>query len=733
MSAAPPPKPRPQKPPATAARRRVPTVLQQEAVECGAACLGMVLAYHGRWLALEELREQCDVGRDGTKASNMVKAARELGMVAKGVKREVETLTTLSMPVIVFWNFNHFVVVEGMDLRGTGRIWINDPVMGGRVLNRREFSDAFTGVVLAFEPGPNFVRQGSRDSLAGILRRRVAGYMLPLSAALLAGVLLLVPGVVAASFGRVFIDGVLIDGHTRWLEPLLVAMVVMAGLRAMLQYLQATTLARTQIAMATTLSARQMWTVLHLPLGFFSQRYAGDIANRFAMVDRLAGLVSAGLMPALIGLMSLAGYGAVLFVLDPVLGGITAVSALGAMLVLSLSARGMENANRRMVSDESRLQSVTVQGIAMADDFRASGTEGMFIGRWAGAQARVLDAEQKSTLRTTMLSQSSALVVALGGVAVVVVGGLRVMDGVITIGILLAFQMLMGSFSGPVLALVGVGGQMQQLRGLAERLDDVSRYGQNRAPSPEPPPGTVIPRSGGIGLRLNNVAFGYASLEAPFISNLNLEIRPGARVALVGGSGSGKSTLGKLMVGLLQPTQGAVELGGVDLSHWPEPDLRRTIAYVDQNVGLFEGAVRDNVSLWDSTMPEERIVAAAQDAGAHGFITARPGGYAAPLSEGGSNLSGGERQRLAVARALAINPSVLVLDEATSALDPEVELAIMDAVRRKGCACVIIAHRLSTIRDCDTIVVLRHGRVVESGTHAELMARQGEYRELVEH
>ncbi len=721
-------------PPTKAARKRVPTVLQQEAVECGAACLGMVLAYHGRWIALEELREMCDVGRDGTKASNMVKAGRKLGLVSKGVKREVETLTTLPMPVVVFWNFNHFIVVEGMDLSGSeGKIWVNDPVMGNRVLTKREFSDAFTGVVLTFAPAPDFKRSGSRDSLMGILRRSVRGYAFPLSSAVIAGVLLLVPGVVAASFGRVFIDGVLIDGHISWLEPLLLAMLVMAGLRAILQYLQQTTLARTQIGMATTLTARQMWTVLHLPLGFFTQRYAGDIANRFTMVDRLAGLVSSGMMPALIGVVSLVGYGIVLFALDPVLGGVTAAAAVIALFVLSTSARGMENANRRMVSDESRLQSVTIQGISMADDFRASGTEGMFIARWAGAQARVLDAEQKSTLRTNLLSETSSLVVALGGVVVVMVGGLRVMDGYITIGILLAFQMLMGSFSGPVLSLVGVGGQMQQLRGLAERLDDIARYGQAKALPPPPDPDAEIPLHRALGLVVNDVSFGYQTLEAPFISHLALTIQPGTRIALVGGSGSGKSTLGKLMVGLIQPLDGTIELGGVNIRNWPEPDLRRAIAYVDQNVGLFEGTMRENMSLWDATLPEERIVDAARDARAHDFITARPGGYAARLSEGGSNMSGGERQRLAVARALAINPAVLVLDEATSALDPEVELAIMDAVRRKGCACIIIAHRLSTIRDCDTIVVMHRGAIAEMGTHAELMSRNGQYRELVEH
>ena len=706
--------------------------MQQEAVECGAACLAMVLAWHGRWITLEELRELCGVDRDGTKASNIIRAARSLGLIAKGLRKEVDELAALPLPAIVFWNFNHFVVVEEFT-RG-GQVRINDPATGPRLIGRRDMDEAFTGVVLAFAPGPDFVREGARPSLPSILRQRLSGYGAGLAVACLAGILLALPAIVTAGLSRLFIDGILIEHEIGWLPPLLGAMAGIAALRMLLTYLQQITLLRTQTAMSISMLARQMWTVLHLPLGFFAQRFAGDIANRFMLVDRLGMLVVGSLIPVAISSVALLVYGAALLLLDPVLAAIVFMGSVLALVVLAFSARGLENASRRMVHDESKLQAITIQGVAMADDFRTSGTEAMFVARWAAHQAKVVDAEQASTFRSTLLSNTAMLVVSLSTVAVLVVGGFRVMDGIISIGVLLAFQILTGNFTGPLLSFVGVGGQLQQVRGLAERLDDILSYSAHaeRAPATGAVAKDPITGRAEPSLALRGVSFGYARLDAPFIEGFDLEIKPGQRIGLVGGSGSGKSTLGRLMVGLLSPRNGIVEIGGLPLEAWAPASLRRMIAYVDQSVGLFEGTISENITLWDATLPQERMIAAAHDAGAHGFITARPGGYSARLTEDGGNLSGGERQRLALARALAVDPAILVLDEATSALDPPVELAIMDAIRRRGCTSVIIAHRVSTIRDCDAILVMDKGRVVEMGTHVSLMQQDGHYRRLVE-
>jgi NHLM bacteriocin system ABC transporter peptidase/ATP-binding protein len=713
-------------------RARVPTIIQQEAVECGAACLAMILAAYGRWTSLEELRENCGVGRDGTKAVNILRAARRFGMIAKGLKKELADLANLPCPFIVFWNLNHFVVVEQVSLRGDaqGRVWINDPAVGPRAVSASEFNQAYTGVVLAFEPSREFEPRGARPSLFSLLAARLTSYGFSFTHALLAGVLLLMPAIVAAGFAKVFIDHVVLDNATTWLWPLVAGMAAFAVLRALLSFLQQAALARMQTAISTATSAQQMWTVLHLALSFFSQRYAADVANRFSMVDQLSGMVAGGLAPAGIALISIVGYGLALFVLDPVLALIMMVAGALSLLLLGASARGLEDAARRMVGDQSRFQAATVQGVFSADDFRASGTEGLFMARWMGYQAKVTDAEQSSRLRANLLGELASLIMALGTVAVLVAAGLRVIDGVITIGILLAFQTLMGNFSGSVQQLIGVGGQLQQIRGIAERLDDVARYKvisvtAMSATLPALPPA-------GVGLEMRNVSFGYAPLEPPFVNDFSLRLEPGARIALVGGSGSGKSTVGRLLVGLMEPAGGELLLGGLPLDGWPTALLRKTVAFVDQDIGLFEGTIRDNITLWDNSIPDERMVAAARDAGAHDFIAARPGGYNARLSEAGGNLSGGERQRLALARALAVQPTILVLDEATSALDPPVEKAVMDAIRRRGCACVIIAHRLSTIRDCDTIFVMENGHVVEAGNHDALVAQGGRYCTLIE-
>jgi NHLM bacteriocin system ABC transporter peptidase/ATP-binding protein len=701
--------------------------MQQEAAECGAACLGMVLAAHGRWTTLAEMREACGVSRDGVKASNILTAARRSGMLAKGLRVELDGLAKLVCPFIAFWHFNHFVVVEQYRPGSKqGRAWINDPATGPRLVSAAEFEEAFTGVVLTFEPLPEFERQGRRDRLAVLIGSRLRGFGRAFALSVIAGLLLVVPGIVAAGATRIFIDRILLEGAHAWLPALAAGVAFLALFKAGMTYLQQVTLARAQAGLSIATATDQMWRLLHLALGFFSQRFAGDIANRFALIDQMSGLLTTALAPAAIALISIGAFGGALFGLDPVLGAIASVSALLALGALVLLARTNADSGRRLIKDEARLQAATVQGISIAGELKAHGIERPWLARWMGYHAKVIDAEQRARVLTIWLNQVAGLIMALGATAILVVGGFRVVDGVISIGILLAFQTLMGSFSGPLLSLVGVGGQFQQFRGIAERLDDIATY---RTFTDGASDVTEVRQTG---LQLRNVGFAYGPFEDAVLTDFSLDIAPGSRIAIVGRTGSGKSTVGRLIAGLLEPTQGTITFGGVPMADWPRAQLREMIAYLDQEPGLFEGTVRDNIALWDPSIGEDRIAGATRDAQAHGFITARERGYDHRISEGGGNLSGGERQRITLSRALVGDPLVMVLDEATSALDPVIEKEVMDAVRRRGCTCVMIAHRIASVRDCDLIVVMENGRMVETGTHEELLDRSGIYSALVE-
>lgn len=708
-------------------RHRVPTIMQQEAVECGAAALAMVLAYFGRWVSPEELRQQCGVSRDGTKATNILRAARAYGLLAKGLKKESSELSSLPFPMIVFWAFNHFVVLEGI---AGEKVWMNDPAQGPRQMTLKEFNADYSGVVLAFQPTEAFTPGGSPPKLLPLIAHNLHSVRTGMLHALLAGVGLLIPGIIVAGAYRIFVDDVMVRGEKDWLLPLLAGMIGASLVTFLLTLLQKHALMRAESALGTTLAVRYFWKTISLPLSFFAQRYGADIANRMSQVERMASQISSGLLPALIGIIPILGYGAALLLLDSVLAGIVALGAALALGLLSLSSRGLQEGNQKALNDEARLLGTTHQGLSMREDFRAAGTEGMFLKRWLGSQGQVLTTEQTLTLRSTLISEAASLLLSLAGVLVLVAGGMRIMDGMLSIGLLLTAQALMGNVTGPVLGLVGVGTRLQSIRGIADRQNDVMHY---REASPPRQPGVeILSAERSFPLTLKEVSFTYGPGIPPVLDSFSLRLAMTERLALVGPSGSGKSTLGRLMVGLMGATQGEVRIFGRLLETWSAPHLRREVAYVEQNVGLFEGTIRDNITLWDETMGEANYVAAAQDAQIHDFITSRPGGYGARLLENGGNLSGGERQRIALARALATNPRLLVLDEATSALDPLTEAAIMDAIRRRGCSCVIIAHRLSSIKDCDRILVLERGRVVEAGRHQELLVHHGLYRRLLE-
>lgn len=713
-------------------RVRTPTILQMEAVECGAASLAMILAHHGRWVPLEELRAACGVSRDGSKASNLLKAARGYGLTARGFKREPGQLRTMPVPMIVHWNFNHFLVLEGFS---GGRGYLNDPAAGPTVVSAEEFDESFTGVAMTFERGETFAAGGEQPSVLRSLGRRLPGSFMALGFILLAGLTLVVPGLVVPSFNKVFVDDVLVKGLAEWVKPLLVAMGVGALLNACLTWIQQRYLLRLETKLAIESAGRFFWHVLRLPVAFFTQRFAGDISARVAINDKVAKTVSGDLATTTINALLIVFYAALLYRYDVVLATVGVVTALLNIAALRWASRARIDLSRRLQQDRGKMLGAAMGGLMTIETLKASGSESDFFSRWAGHHAKVSNTYQELQLTTTLVGVVPPLLMAMNTALVLGIGGLRVMGGHLSMGLLVAFQALVISFLNPVNRMVDMGGQLQDLKGDLNRLDDVLRA----VPDPQamaPLTDDEAEASAGDAklrgmLELRGVTFGYSPMEPPLLQDFSLTLRPGSRVALVGGSGCGKSTVAKLVAGLYEPWSGEILLDGVPRGEVPRALRVNSLAVVDQDIGMFEGTIAENVTLWDATVPESELVQAARDASIHEEVAIRPGGYEGRMEEGGRNFSGGQRQRLEIARALAIGPTILVLDEATSALDPNTEQAIDDQLRRRGCTCLIIAHRLSTIRDCDEIIVLDRGRVTQRGTHDELCAVPGHYRTLI--
>jgi len=713
---------------ATRARVRTPTVIQMEAVECGAAALAMVLGYYGRFVPLEELRVACGVSRDGSKALNVVKAARTFGLLSKGYQKEPAQLRDMPLPLIAFWNFNHFVVVEGF--RG-GKVYLNDPAFGPRVVSDREFDESFTGVVLIFEKGPGFVPGGQPPSVVRALRSRLPGVRLALLYAVIATFALVLPGIVVPVLARVFVDGILVQGSPTWLTPVLVGMTLAVVVSGLLTWLQQRGLVAMEAKLATVGSSRFFWHVLRLPMEFFAQRYAGDIVSRIEINSTVAALLSGQLATNLVSLLLVVMFAGLMFRYDVALT-LVAIGIAGLnLLVLQLMARRRRDASVRLLQERGKLVGASMAGLQSLETLKATGAESEFFGTWAGHQARVVTSENDLAVTAQYLAAVPPLLTGVNAAVVIGFGSRRIMDGVLTMGMLLAFQTLMQRFVEPVNGLVALGGQLQDAAGDMNRLDDVLRCAPDPAVAAAPDAAAGVPEKLQGRLELRDVTFGYNRLDPPLIRGFSVAIEPGQRIALVGGSGSGKSTVAKLVVGLYRPWSGEVLLDGVQRDALPRALLADSVAMVDQDITLFEGTIRDNLTMWDETVEEPVLLQAARDACIHDDIADRPGGYDYRVEEQGRNFSGGQRQRLEIARALVSTPPLLVLDEATSALDALTEKQVDDALRRRGCTCLIVAHRLSTIRDCDEIIVLDRGVVVERGTHEDLVARDGAYARLI--
>ncbi|MCY3821634.1 MAG: cysteine peptidase family C39 domain-containing protein [Gammaproteobacteria bacterium] len=717
-----------------AASRRVttPVLLQMHATECGAACLGSVLGHFGRWVPLTELREKCEVSRDGSSAASIVRAARHYGLESRGLSVRAEALKKLQLPLIVFWQFSHFLVVEGVDDR---YFYLNDPATGRRRLSAEEFDKGYSGIVLRFERGPDFETGGERPGLFEQLGTLLAGSWNVLAGTIACGLMLtLLALIVPVSLGF-FVDSVL-NSHGPW-GGVVAALIGGGILVYALSLLKHRFLQRLAVRISVIGYNRGLSRLLRLPVEFFDHRLVGDVTDRVSSIDRVAKNLTEQFLVLLIDMAMSTVLLVAMLACDIALGLI--VVLLGLLHALLARFVGARRAVRieAMRREQGLLIGVGMQMLSHAENLRMTGSDDRFFSRWSGQQARELHARQLCSELGQVDTALPGLIAALRSAAILGVGAFMVMAGGMTLGTLVGVYILAEMFLAPVGRFLEFAEKRQALETDLQRLEDISKTAPDPVFGRRSPESASIPTFNGRlqlagQLELKDVTFGFNRSRPPLLKDFNLVLKPGQRLAVVGPSGSGKSTLARLVAGIYRPWSGEILFDGHPRDEIPEEVLRRSISMVDQDVVLFSASVRDNITLWNPAVPDEAIVAATRDACIHDEILVRPHGYATAVEEGGVNFSGGQRQRLEIARALVGHPTVLILDEATSALDAATEEFVDDALRRRGVTCLIVAHRLSTVRDCDEIIVLDKGVEVQRGAHDELIAdRDGTYYKLV--
>ena len=713
-------------------RVTTPILLQMHASECGAACLGSVLGYFGRFVPLTELREKCEVSRDGSSAASILRASRHYGLECSGLSVRAEQLKRLELPLILFWRFSHFVVLEGFDGR---YFFLNDPATGRRKLSAEEFNKGYSGIALRFKRGESFRTGGERRSLLRQLDTFLFGSWRVLAGVtacclMLTLLALVVPGVLST-----FVDDVL-ENHGPW-RGLVAALLGGGVLVYILSLLKHRFLKRLAVRISVVGYSQGVSRLLRLPVQFFEHRLVGDLTDRVSSIDRFAKNLTDQFLVLLIDMAMSAVLLIAMFLYDIRLALVVLLLAVmhGALAHALNGPRAVRT--RAMRREQGLLIGVGLQMLTHADGLRMTGADDRFFSRWSGQQARELHARQRCSELESVNTALPGLIAALRAAVILGIGGSLVMAGEMTLGMLVAFYILAEMFLAPVGRFLEFADKRQALETDLQRLEDI--YGAAEDPvftrrrrDSEPIP-TFNGRLQLTGrLELRDITFGFNKSRPPLIKNFNLVIKPGQRVAVVGPSGSGKSTVARLVSGVYQPWSGEILFDGHPRNEIPEEILRQSISMVDQDVVLFSASLRDNITLWNPAVPDEPIFAAARDACIHDEILLRPDGYSTLVEEGGANFSGGQRQRLEIARALVGHPTVLILDEATSALDAATEESVDDALRRRGVTCLIVAHRLSTVRDCDQIIVLDKGVEVQRGAHDELIAdRDGTYYKLV--
>ena len=706
--------------------KKVPVVIQLEALECGAACLTMILAYYGKWIPLEQVRSDCGVSRDGSKAGKILKAAKNYGLDAKGYRYDIEDLRReAKFPCIIFWNNNHFVVLDGF--KGNYAI-INDPARGKTKYTIEALEKNYSGICLEFDPTREFKPEGKPKSVIAFAKKRLKGTKAMVLFIIITTIIASLIQIIQPGFSRVFIDRLLTHQNPDWFVPFILGITAISLIQIIIQIINQLYTLKLNGKLAVIGNTTYMWKVLKLPMDFFSQRMAGDILSRQSSNATVASTFINKFAPLILKIGMAIFYLIVMFRYNVLLSCIGLTSLFVDVIVTRIITNKRVNLSRVGTRDSAMLASTTASGIQMIETIKASGAENGFFKKWAGYQANVNNNSiqmSKMSLFWGMIPNAINMIV---NITITTIGLWLCMNGEFTIGMIMAFQGYLSSFMGPVNEVVSATNSLLEMRTDMERIEDVMEYPDDDIVT-EKKNVQYSKLSGEV--ELKNITFGYSKLEAPLIENFSLKLKPGSRVALVGPSGCGKSTISKLVSGLYKQWDGEILFDGKPISEIDKNVFRGSLAVVDQDITLFEDSISNNIKMWDESIEGYEVIMAARDAGMHDEITLRDGGYNYKLIENGKDFSGGQRQRLEIARVLAQDPTIVILDEATSALDAKTEYEVTNAIKNRGVTCIIVAHRLSTIRDCDEIIVLDNGKVVERGTHDELYRLGGFYTKLV--
>lgn len=717
------------KSPITKGVAKVPVVMQMEALECGAASLAMILAYYGKWIPLEQVRLDCGVSRDGSNAKNILRAARSYGLSAKGYRYEPEVLKKEGrFPCIIHWNFNHFVVLNGF--RGNKAV-LNDPAKGTYTVPMSTFDESFTGICLILEPNENFVPEGKPQSMLAYAKKRLVGAGAAIVFVILTAVITSLLGIITPAFSRIFLDRLLTGENPDWLMPFTLALAGISLVQLVVAWIQAVYSLRINGKLAMVGNTTFMWKVLRMPMEFFSQRMAGDIQSRQSSNAMIAGQLVNTFAPLALNAVMMSFYLIVMLRYSVILTLIGLASVLVNLILSSIISKKRINITRVQMRDAGKLAGTTVAGIEMIETIKASGAENGFFEKWAGYQASVNTNMVRFQRMNQFLGLLPTLVSSLCDTAVLMTGVFLAMKGEFTVGMIMAFQGFLSSFISPATTLISAGQTLQEMRTDMERIEDVMKYPTDVTFENSDDSENIEYDKLSGNIEIKNVTFGYSRLAEPLIKDFSMSLKSGSRVAFVGPSGCGKSTVSKLISGLYKPWSGEILFDGKPMSKIDRSVFTGSLAVVDQDIILFEDTIANNIKMWDNSIEDFEMIMAARDAQLHEDIMQREGGYQYKLTEGGKDFSGGQRQRMEIARVLAQDPTIIILDEATSALDAKTEYDVVKSIKDRGITCIVVAHRLSTIRDCDEIIVMDQGNVVERGTHEELMKNGGAYTQLV--